>query len=150
MKNKIRCASLLAIATSTALVVLLTSGCIIRERPVYIGSRIYENPPTPPPQAYSAAPAPITPQTAVTPQPPAAPAPAVAPPTAFTYAPDSYVWDGYEYVGVYNDQYVYWNGLSWYYCDPPRVGRFQIWIGGHPDWLVRAVPYRGGIGLRRR
>jgi hypothetical protein len=33
------------------------------------------------------------------------------------YAPESYVWDGYEYVGLYGDQYVCWNAGAWVVCD---------------------------------
>ena len=140
----IRAASSLSILTSTALVALLTSGCIIRETPVYTDSRIYENPPAPLLQANGASP------DLGTAQPPTAQAPADNPPTGFAYAPDLYLWDGYEYVGVYNDQYVYWSGSSWSYCDPSRVDRFLTWVREHADWLLRAGPYGAGSGLRRR
>ena len=42
--------------------------------------------------------------------------------------PDSYVWDGVEYVGVVGDQYFYLGpGNVWLVCDPFRLERFRGW-----------------------
>ena len=79
--------------------------------------------------------------------PPAPPAPVVVAP-AYAYAPDYYAWDGYEYVGVNGDQYVYWGGSAWIICDPVRVERFHVWIGHNPGWRARAIPDPHG-GRRR-
>ncbi len=66
----------------------------------------------------------------------------VPPPTGYvTYAPEYYVWDGYEYVGVSNGQYVYWTGGSWIAAPPMIVGRFHGWTRYHPDWRRHATPY---------
>jgi len=54
--------------------------------------------------------------------------------------PDSYVWDGYEYVGVVGDQYYYLGPDNfWLVCDPFRLGRFHGWEGGHADWRGHAI-----------
>jgi len=58
--------------------------------------------------------------------------------------PESYVWDGVEYVGVVGDQYMYLGpGGVWLVCDPVRLGRFHGWEGGHPDWRRTAVRNAG-------
>ncbi len=107
-----------AIASALGLAILAT-GCVTRV--VYTPA-----PPAPPPPPADAQVAP-------------APAPVV------TYAPDYYVWDGYEYVGVYGDQYVYWNGGAWIVCDPVVLGHFHGWVRYHPDWRSHAYHhyYRG-------
>lgn len=72
----------------------------------------------------------------------AAPAPVVVEPAPAwpVMVPDSYTWDGYEYVGVVGDQYVYLgSGNVWLVCDPYRLNRFHGWEGGHPDWRYHAV-----------
>lgn len=70
-------------------------------------------------------------------------------PAVVTVAPDYYVWDGYEYVGWVGDQYYYLGpGNVWLACDPVRVHRFNVWVGGHPDWRAHAtvnVHYRANI-----
>ena len=54
--------------------------------------------------------------------------------------PDSYIWDGVEYVGVVGDQYMYLGPEGvWLVCDPVRLGRFHGWEGGHPDWRRTAL-----------
>ena len=54
--------------------------------------------------------------------------------------PDSYAWDGYEYVGLVGDQYYYLGpGNVWLFCDPFRLGRFHGWEGEHRDWREHAV-----------
>lgn len=69
--------------------------------------------------------------------------PAPPPPTGYvTYAPDYYVWDGNEYMGVANGQYVYWTGGVWVVAPPVIIGRFHGWARFHPDWRRRAIPYR--------
>lgn len=102
-----------------SLVVLagLLTGCVVRVRP------------------YGVAVAPVPPPVVV--EAPGAP-PAVA------YVPDSYIWDGYEYVGLYGDQYVYWNGGAWLMCDPVILGRFHGWERYHPAWRSHAIPYHRG------
>jgi hypothetical protein len=65
----------------------------------------------------------------------------VAPaPAEVVMVPDSYVWDGYEYVGIVGDQYFYLGpGNVWVVCDPVRLQRFHGWEGGHPGWRANAV-----------
>jgi hypothetical protein len=54
--------------------------------------------------------------------------------------PDSYAWDGYEYVGLVGDQYYYLGPDNlWLFCDPFRLGRFHGWEGGHGDWRNHAI-----------
>ena len=49
--------------------------------------------------------------------------------------PESYVWDGVEYVGVVGDQYVYLGpGNVWLICEPFRLERFHGWAREHADW----------------
>ena len=57
-------------------------------------------------------------------------------------APPTYVWDGVEFVGEYNGQYMYLNGGGvWVVCDPIVLGRFHGWERYHPDWRRAAVRY---------
>src|ERR1700733_3935795 len=70
------------------------------------------------------------------------PAPVVVPEPAVTVqvVPDSYVWDGTEYVGVVGSQYFYLGpGNVWLTLDGPRVARFHEWERGHADWRVHAI-----------
>jgi hypothetical protein len=54
--------------------------------------------------------------------------------------PDSYAWDGYEYVGLVGDQYYYLGpGNVWLFCEPFRMERFHGWEGGHADWRDHAI-----------
>jgi hypothetical protein len=54
--------------------------------------------------------------------------------------PDSYAWDGYEYVGLVGDQYFYLGiGNVWLVADPFRLDRFHGWERGHPDWRTHAI-----------
>ena len=67
-----------------------------------------------------------------------------APPTEVyevpAMVPDSYTWDGYEYVGYVGDQYYYLGpGNVWLFCDPFRLERFHGWEGGHEDWRNHAT-----------
>jgi hypothetical protein len=67
----------------------------------------------------------------------AAPAPVEVAPVM---VPDSYAWDGYEYVGLVGDQYYYLGpGNVWLFCDPLRLGRFHGWEGAHRDWRDHAI-----------
>jgi len=69
-----------------------------------------------------------------------------------TVVPDSYVWDGYEYVGLYGDQYYYLGpGNVWTVCDPVRLARFHDYVRVHPDWHAHAtvnVRFRGNAPKR--
>jgi hypothetical protein len=106
----------LAFTTLTSLAVL-ASGCVTRV--VYTPAP--QAPPPPPPGAVQAAP-------------PAAP-------PAGAYVPDYYTWDGYEYVGVSGDQYVYWTGGTWLVCDAVILGRFHGWERYHTGWRRSAFRY---------
>lgn len=80
----------------------------------------------------------ITPPTVVVTAP--APPVVVAPPVAVEVVPDSYAWDGDEYVGVVGDQYYYLGpGNVWMVMDAPRLGRFHTWEHAHADWRDHAV-----------
>ena len=71
------------------------------------------------------------------------PAPVVvvpAPTVTVQAVPDSYVWDGTEYVGVVGSQYYYLGpGNVWLTLDGPRVTRFHEWERGHADWRAHAI-----------
>ena len=110
--------SLIAVAT-------LMSGCMVGVRPYgrYGGGVVIE------------------------PLPPAVIVQAPAPAVIVTYAPESYVWDGYEYVGLYGDRYVYWGGGGWVFCDVGMIGRFHGWESYHPGWRGHATPYHRGREL---
>jgi hypothetical protein len=125
-------AGLIAATVSASVLMTLLTGCAVQVRPY--GPGVYVRPVPPPPPAYVVEAAPAG-------TPPPAP-PTVAPAPAYDYAPDSYVWDGYEYVGVWGDQYVYWGGGDWLICDPIRLGRFHGWEARNPGWRSRAIPYR--------
>lgn len=54
--------------------------------------------------------------------------------------PDSYVWDGVEYVGLVGDQYYYLGpGNVWLVCDPFRLERFHGWDRDHAGWRDHAI-----------
>jgi hypothetical protein len=65
----------------------------------------------------------------------------VAPePDVVVMVPDSYTWDGYEYVGFVGGGYVYLGpGNVWINCEPWRLDRFHGWERNHPDWRDHAV-----------
>jgi hypothetical protein len=66
-----------------------------------------------------------------------APAPAV---TVEIGVPDTYVWDGYEYVGVVGTQYYYLGaGSVWLPFDSVRLARFHDWERIHADWRDHAI-----------
>jgi hypothetical protein len=80
----------------------------------------------------------------------------VAPPVAEVSVgvPDSYVWDGTEYVGFVGGQYMYLGpGGAWLVCEPWRLERFHGWERGHPDWRRAAIRNEGrnarGRAIRR-
>ena len=97
------------------------------------------------PTIYIAPPVIVAPPVVVPPPPPVVvvPAPAV---TVEVGVPDSYVWDGDEYVGVIGSDYFYLGpGNVWIACDPVRLERFHGWEKGHADWrdhAIRNVNYR--------
>lgn len=67
-------------------------------------------------------------------------APAVEVAPAVVEVPDTYVWDGVEFVGLVGDQYFYLGpGEVWVACDPVRLGRFHDWERFHADWRDHAV-----------
>jgi hypothetical protein len=73
-----------------------------------------------------------------------------APPVVAVY-PESYVWDGYEYVGVRGGQYFYLNpGGVWLVADPVILDRFNGWARFHPDWRRSATRYVPGQRIERR
>jgi hypothetical protein len=77
----------------------------------------------------------------------------VAPaPPEVAIVPDSYVWDGYEYVGVVGDQYYYLGPSHiWLRAEPFRLERFHGWERYHRDWhshAIRNERYRGPVGRR--
>ena len=54
--------------------------------------------------------------------------------------PDTYVWDGYEYVGLVGNQYYYLGpNHVWIAMDPVRLGRFHTWESAHADWRSHAI-----------
>jgi hypothetical protein len=63
--------------------------------------------------------------------------------------PDSYVWDGYENVGLVGNQYCYLGANNvWLPLDTARTTRFNGWQRGHPDWrdhATRNVKYRRDV-----
>jgi hypothetical protein len=104
----------------------LVSGCVVEPngqlgfQPVVIGA----------PAPVYVAPAPV-----VIGGPPAV---YVAPVTVMV--PDSYVWDGYENVGLVGGQYFYLGpGNVWLAAEPWRLDRFHGWERDHPDWRDHAI-----------
>jgi hypothetical protein len=66
-----------------------------------------------------------------------APAPA---PVIVSTVPDTYVWDGVEYVGVVGGAYFYLGvGNVWLPFDSVRVARFHDWERVHGDWRDHAI-----------
>ena len=105
---------------------VLSSGCVIEP------GRVVFRPPV------VVAPAPVV----VAPAPPApvvvAPAPVVVEPEVLV--PDSYVWDGVEFVGVVGGAYVYLGpDNAWIRCDDVHLARFHDYERFHPDWRMHAT-----------
>jgi hypothetical protein len=68
--------------------------------------------------------------------------PAPAPPvvTVDVAVPDTYVWDGAEFVGVVGNQYYYLGaGNVWLPFDAVRVARWHDWERVHADWRAHAI-----------
>ena len=54
--------------------------------------------------------------------------------------PESYVWDGVEFVGLVGDQYFYLGpGNVWLVAEPFRLERFHGWERDHRDWRDHAT-----------
>ena len=78
--------------------------------------------------------APVAPVVVATPP----PAVEVAPPVV--EVPESYVWDGVEFVGVVGGAYFYLGpGDFWLACDPVHLERFRGWERYHSDWRAHAI-----------
>ncbi len=71
------------------------------------------------------------------------PAPVVtvpAPAVIVEAVPDTYVWDGVEFVGVVGGAYFYLGpGNVWLPFDSVRVARFHEWERVHADWRDHAI-----------
>ena len=86
-------------------------------------------PPAPPAVVVSAppvvvAPAPVVPATTVT----------------VETVPDTYTWDGVEFVGMVGPDYFYLGpDHVWLRLDEPRLVRFHDWERGHADWRTHAI-----------
>jgi len=101
---------------------ILMAGCVIEPPRVAVRGPVVVAPVPPPPP----------PLVVVAPAPP--------PPGPVVYVPDSYFWDGYEYVGLVGDDYCYLGpGNVWVVCEPWRLNRVHVWIHGHPDWHAHLV-----------
>ena len=85
---------------------------------------------------------PPPPPTVVIMPPPPPPVPVVPVPgvTVTVGVPDTYVWDGYEYVGMVGNQYYYLGpGSVWLVMPPDRLGHFYAWERNHHDWRDHAI-----------
>jgi len=88
----------------------------------------------PPPPSSIQAPPTVVPSPGA---PPAIPPPGVA---VNVGVPDSYVWDGQEYVGVVGDQYYYLGPNNvWMPLNSDRKARFHDWAREHQDWREHAI-----------
>jgi hypothetical protein len=68
------------------------------------------------------------------------PGPVVVSTPVVEVVPETYVWDGVEYVGVYNGQYMYFGPAGvWVVCDPFILDRFHGWERFHSDWREHAI-----------
>jgi hypothetical protein len=112
-KTKYLPACLLALAAAGGLALL--SGCVVRpDGRVYVGFPVV-----------TVAPVVVT-----------GPSVAVEP----VMVPESYTWDGVEYVGLVGDQYYYLGpGNVWLVAGPDRLAFFHGWERGHPDWRNHAT-----------
>lgn len=72
----------------------------------------------------------------------------IPPPVVMTTTPvpETYVWDGAEYIGMVNGQYYYLGpGSVWIPMDSPRMNRFHAWQHSNPNWqahVTRNTRYR--------
>jgi hypothetical protein len=132
-KNRImktKCLRACGLSIAAGGLVLLVSGCVVEPngrlafQPIVVAA----------PQPVYVAPQPVY----VAPQPVyVAPQPVVEEPVMI---PDSYVWDGVEFVGVVGNQYFYLgSGNVWLVCEPFRLERFHGWEGDHRDWRDHAT-----------
>ena len=124
---------------------VLVSGCVVLPdgrmalQPIVFAPA---PPAYPPPQpVYDAPQQPLSapPQVAYEPPQPVYPPPATmyAPPLM---VPETYFWDGFEYVGIVGSQCLYLGvGNVWMICDPFRAERFYGWQRNHPDWKYHGV-----------
>ena len=65
-----------------------------------------------------------------------------APGVSVTYGavPETYVYDGSEYVGCVGNQYYYLNSHKcWVPMDRTRLARFQSYQKAHADWRTHAT-----------
>ncbi|HUC84165.1 MAG TPA: hypothetical protein VL970_03155 [Candidatus Acidoferrales bacterium] len=54
--------------------------------------------------------------------------------------PDTYTWDGYEYVGVFGNQCYYLGpGNVWLPMVGTRLARFHTWEMDHHAWRMHAT-----------
>lgn len=54
--------------------------------------------------------------------------------------PESYTWDGVEYVGLVGDRYYYLGaGNVWLVAGPDRLAYFHGWERSHSDWRSHAT-----------
>jgi len=99
---------------STAGALLLATGCVMEpDGSIVFHPPVFVVPPPPTVVVATPAPAPI---------------------------PDSYVWDGTEYVGCIGDSYFYLGpGNIWVACDGPRLERFHGWERQHGGWRGHAI-----------
>jgi hypothetical protein len=69
--------------------------------------------------------------------------------TVETTAPDGYVWDGEEYVGMVGTDYYYLGpDHYWRPFDSVREAHFNRWEAGHGDWrehMIHNEVYRNDI-----
>lgn len=64
----------------------------------------------------------------------------VAVPPPVVEVPDTYIWNGVEFVGMVGDRYFYLGpGNVWLACDPVRLERFRGWERYHSDWRDHAT-----------
>lgn len=60
--------------------------------------------------------------------------------TLNTGVPDSYAWDGSEYVGFIGDKFYYLApGNVWLPLRGQRLNHFHDWIKDHHDWRAHAI-----------
>jgi hypothetical protein len=62
-------------------------------------------------------------------------------PMVYPSAPDSYVWDGSESVGLCGGQHMYYKAGAWVVCDAVMLERFHGWERQHPVWRSEAIAY---------
>ena len=74
------------------------------------------------------------------PPPPPAPVIVAPAPAPVVVVPESYVWDGYEYVGYVGGQYLYLGPDNvWMPLEPYRLHRWYYYQRYHPDWRAHVI-----------